>query len=116
MKLLSGTKTFFGHQDATGYGVGWSNDDDRSDVKDVCGSYPALGAWGVSGIAAGQDYSRDKYRVEKFYNLGGLNTFELATVPILTMGSFTRTNLPQEETLLPIYCREAQKMPGLSHN
>ncbi len=76
LRYFSGQKMLFGHQDATGYGVGWSNDDDRSDVKDVCGSYPALGAWGVAGIATGQDYSRDKYRVEKFYNLGGINTFE----------------------------------------
>lgn len=76
LKFNSGKRVFFGHQDATGYGVGWSNDDDRSDVKDVCGSYPALGAWGVAGISNGQDYSRDKYRVEKFYKLGGLNTLE----------------------------------------
>lgn len=76
LQFNSGKKMFFGHQDATGYGVGWSNDDDRSDVKDVSGSYPALGAWGLAGISNGQDYSRDKYRVEKFYNLGGLNTYE----------------------------------------
>jgi mannan endo-1,4-beta-mannosidase len=76
LQYNSGKKMFFGHQDATGYGVGWSNDDDRSDVKDVSGSYPALGAWGLAGISNGQDYSRDKYRVEKFYNLGGLNTYE----------------------------------------
>ncbi len=76
LKFNAGKKMLFGHQDATGYGVGWTNDDDRSDVKDVTGSYPALGAWGVAGISTGQDYSRDKYRVEKFYKLGGVNTFE----------------------------------------
>lgn len=35
----------FGQHDATGYGVGWSGDDRRSDVKDVCGDYPALFSW-----------------------------------------------------------------------
>jgi len=29
----------FGMQHATGYGVGWSGNDDRSDIKDVCGDF-----------------------------------------------------------------------------
>ncbi|MEO6150829.1 MAG: glycosyl hydrolase, partial [Mucilaginibacter sp.] len=32
----------FGHQDDLAYGVGWKNEDGRSDVKSVTGSYPAV--------------------------------------------------------------------------
>ena len=32
----------FGHHDDPLYGVGWEGDEDRSDVKSVCGDYPAV--------------------------------------------------------------------------
>ena len=32
----------FGHQHATEYGHGWSGDKNRSDVKSVVGSHPAV--------------------------------------------------------------------------
>lgn len=39
---LSEKQTLFGHQHATEYGHGWSGDKDRSDVKSVTGSHPAV--------------------------------------------------------------------------
>ena len=39
---LSKGHTLFGHQHATEYGHGWSGDKDRSDVKSVTGSHPAV--------------------------------------------------------------------------
>jgi mannan endo-1,4-beta-mannosidase len=39
---LSEKQTLFGHQHATEYGHGWNGDKDRSDVKSVTGSHPAL--------------------------------------------------------------------------
>lgn len=76
LKEQTAEKFLFGHQDATGYGVGWDNDDDRSDVKSVCGSYPALAGWGLRGIAKGETDDRAVYRVKKFYRMGAVNAFE----------------------------------------
>ncbi|MDZ7263201.1 MAG: glycosyl hydrolase, partial [candidate division KSB1 bacterium] len=73
---LAKTNLLFGMQDATGYGVGWTNDDDRSDVKDVCGSYPAVYGWGISGVAENQDVARLKYRMTSAFERGGVNTME----------------------------------------
>jgi len=42
LKEMSTQFLMFGMHDAMGYGVGWNNDDRRSDVKDVCGDYPAV--------------------------------------------------------------------------
>ena len=39
---LSEKHTLFGHQHATEYGHGWFDDADRSDVKSVVGSHPAV--------------------------------------------------------------------------
>ena len=41
-KLSEGGQVLFGHQSATEYGHGWSGDPDRSDVKSVTGSHPAV--------------------------------------------------------------------------
>jgi mannan endo-1,4-beta-mannosidase len=39
---LSDQHTLFGHQHATEYGHGWAGDENRSDVKSVIGSHPAV--------------------------------------------------------------------------
>ena len=39
---LSVNHTLFGHQHATEYGHGWFGDANRSDVKSVVGSHPAV--------------------------------------------------------------------------
>ena len=41
----------FGHQHATEYGHGWSGDPDRSDVKSVTGSHPAVIGVDFSGLS-----------------------------------------------------------------
>jgi mannan endo-1,4-beta-mannosidase len=41
----------FGHQHATEYGHGWNGDDDRSDVKSVTGSHPAVIGIDFSGLS-----------------------------------------------------------------
>ena len=64
----------FGMHDATGYGVGWTGDDDRSDVKDVCGSYPAVYSEDFFQIARGQDQTRMHYRLSSAYERGGVIT------------------------------------------
>lgn len=42
LSMLAGKHILFGQQDATNYGHGWSIGENRSDVKDVCGSHPAM--------------------------------------------------------------------------
>lgn len=42
LSKLAGKHVLFGQQDATNYGHSWSVGENRSDVKDVCGSHPAL--------------------------------------------------------------------------
>jgi mannan endo-1,4-beta-mannosidase len=74
LELLSGQYLMYGMHDATGYGVGWSGDDDRSDVKSVCGSYPAVYSWDMSVIDKNGDMNRFTYRIISAYQRGGINT------------------------------------------
>ena len=77
---LSENHTLFGHQHATEYGRGWSGDSDRSDVKSVVGSHPAVigvDIMGFSGrspeaiLKAQEDLRRN---VVDTYNRGGVTT------------------------------------------
>ena len=42
--------TLFGHQCSSLYGIGWSGDVARSDVKSICGDYPAMMGWDLAQI------------------------------------------------------------------
>jgi len=42
LKDIQETHILVGHHDATLYGHTWAGDENRSDIKDVCGSHPAL--------------------------------------------------------------------------
>ena len=42
LKKIQENDILVGHHDATMYGHTWSGDENRSDIKDVCGSHPAL--------------------------------------------------------------------------
>ena len=64
----------FGMQHATGYGVGWSNNDDRSDIKDVCGDFPAVYGEDLNYIIQDRDIDRFRYRVISAYNRGAVIT------------------------------------------
>lgn len=77
---LSKEHTLFGHQHATEYGHGWAGDADRSDVKSVTGSHPAVIGVDLSGFS-GQPVAavqKEKERVRKIvedtYNRGGVTT------------------------------------------
>src|SRR6188768_1482524 len=50
LKRLSAEHSLFGHQHATEYGHGWSGGADRSDVKSVTGSHPAVIGVDFSGF------------------------------------------------------------------
>jgi mannan endo-1,4-beta-mannosidase len=77
---LSKNHTLFGHQHATEYGHGWSGEEDRSDVKSVTGSHPAvigIDLMGFSGQPA-PAIQKEKERLRKIaadtYNRGGVIT------------------------------------------
>lgn len=66
----------FGMQHSTGYGVGWENDDDRGDVKDVCGDFPAIHGEDLRDLFMGGEFlTRMQYRIKKNYERGGLIAF-----------------------------------------
>src|SRR3982751_2154638 len=64
---LSKKHTLFGHQHATEYGHGWEGDEDRSDVKSVTGSHPAVIGIDFSGFSGADSFSiqRTKERNKK---------------------------------------------------
>lgn len=80
LRKLAEKHTLFGHQHATEYGHGWSGDENRSDVKSVTGSHPAVVGIDFSGFTgrsadAIQKYKDDTRRnVISIYNRGGVIT------------------------------------------
>ena len=49
----------FGHQDDPFYGLGWSYEDGRSDVRDLVGDYPAVMGFELGGIELGDEKNLD---------------------------------------------------------
>jgi len=77
---LSEDHTLFGHQHATEYGHGWRGDEDRSDVKSVCGSHPAVIGVDISGFSGRspgeirKNSEELRKNVVDTYNRGGVTT------------------------------------------
>lgn len=77
---LSKEQTLFGHQHATEYGHGWAGDSDRSDVKSVTGSHPAVIGVDFSGFTGSSPEGMQKAKAEvrktvvDTYNRGGVIT------------------------------------------
>ena len=77
---LSQHYTLFGHQHATEYGHGWAGEENRSDVKSVTGSHPAVIGVDFSGFSGRPDEAirRAKEELRKnvidTYNRGGVTT------------------------------------------
>ncbi|HEY0355240.1 MAG TPA: glycosyl hydrolase [Flavisolibacter sp.] len=75
---LSENHTLFGHQHATEYGHGWEGHEDRSDVKSVTGSHPAVIGIDFGGFTHptyGKAYKEKLKKItEETYNRGGVVT------------------------------------------
>jgi mannan endo-1,4-beta-mannosidase len=91
---LSEAHTLFGHQHATEYGHGWMGDENRSDVKSVVGSHPAVIGVDFSGFTGN---SPDKILEAKnsvrknvidTYNRGGVTTVAWHFVNPVSKGGF----------------------------
>ena len=81
LKNISKEKILFGHQDGLAYGVGWNDwHKKRSDVKDVCGKYPAVFGWDMSKLGLTSynidsvDFQQMKDWMKEVYKMGGINT------------------------------------------
>ena len=80
LKQLAEKHILFGHQHATEYGHGWYGDENRSDVKSVTGSHPAVIGVDFSGLYGSPDsiIERTKISLRKTiadtYNRGGVVT------------------------------------------
>ncbi len=71
----------FGHQDDPFYGLTWDYDRDSSDVKNVCGDYPAVMGFELGGIEMGDaknldsvPFTRMTEEIINHYTRGGIIT------------------------------------------
>lgn len=77
---LSESNILFGHQHATEYGHGWWGEEDRSDVKSVTRSHPAVIGVDFSGLSGRPDSMIEKEKISlrkniaDTYNRGGVTT------------------------------------------
>ena len=72
----------FGQQDAVAYGIGWWAESGRSDIKSVCGDYPAVYGWDLGDVGQtknldGVSFSDMKYWIKEIYARGGVNTISM---------------------------------------
>lgn len=83
LKAMPAHGTFmFGHHDDPIYGIGWENEPGRSDVKSVCGDYPAVMSFDLGRIERGGDSNIDNVKFDKIrrecvlqYERGGIVSF-----------------------------------------
>lgn len=80
LNKISKKQILFGHQHATEYGHGWTGENDRSDVKSVTGSHPAVIGIDFSGLSGRpkEAIERTKEVLQKnvvaTYERGGITT------------------------------------------
>lgn len=81
LKKVSARGFMFGHHDDTNYGIGWEGDEGRSDVKSVCGDYPAVISFDLGHIELGDTASLDNVPFSKIrkeilnqYRRGGMSS------------------------------------------
>jgi mannan endo-1,4-beta-mannosidase len=81
LRRLARDHVLFGHQDDLAYGVRWSDEAGRSDVKEVAGSYPAVYGWDVGGVEGvtggnldGVGFERQRGWIAEGYRRGGVIT------------------------------------------
>lgn len=95
---LASAGVMLGHQDTLAYGVGWKADANSfdSDVKRVCGKFPAVFGWDIGHIGTpanidGVPFENMKVWIARGYAHGGINTISWhARVPGSTQSSWTR--------------------------
>lgn len=80
LQQFSKKQILFGHQHATEYGHGWTGDENKSDVKSVTGSHPAVIGVDFGGLSGRPEaiIEKEKNKLRKIitdtYNRGGVVT------------------------------------------
>jgi mannan endo-1,4-beta-mannosidase len=81
LKTLQRVGVMVGHQDDPVYGTSWKWDDGRSDVKEVCGDYPAVMGFELGSLELGQTSNLDKVPFDRMrreiiaqHERGGIST------------------------------------------
>lgn len=79
LKTTSSRGIMFGHQDDTVYGIGWEGESGKSDVKSVCGEYPAVISFDLGHLELGDSLNLDGVAFDKIrqeiinqYERGGM--------------------------------------------
>lgn len=91
---LSANSILFGHQHATEYGHGWTGDENRSDVKSVTGSHPAVIGVDFSNLSGVTDEQLEKNKqhlhkiITDTYNRGGVVTAAWHFINPVSPGGF----------------------------
>jgi mannan endo-1,4-beta-mannosidase len=77
LRSLATRGLMLGQQYVTGVGAGWTGNNDRSDVKDVCDDYPSFWGQDLNTVQYGGDVNINnlRYKVKKAYALGAAVTF-----------------------------------------
>ena len=110
LRALADDHVLFGHHDDLAYGVSWSGEEGRSDVKEASGSYPALYGYDVSRLFRGRGSDAErraelrKWMIEGFKRGGVLTLCWHMSNPV-TNGSFYDTTRAVHAIL-----------PGASHH
>ncbi|MEL6670623.1 MAG: glycosyl hydrolase [Bacteroidota bacterium] len=80
LKQLGKSQILFGHEDDLAYGINWRAERGRSDVKEVCGSYPAVFGWDVSKLGKhphnidSVNFRDMRKWMKQAYKMGAINT------------------------------------------
>lgn len=122
LNKLKSKGILFGQQDATLTGVDWKFPDNRSDVKDLTGTHPALYGWEIGG--AGKEDNIDsipfqliRKRMIEAFNRGGVNTVSWHLNNPVTGGTAwdvtpALSKILPDSILSDFYKSELQKIAG----
>jgi mannan endo-1,4-beta-mannosidase len=106
LKKLAPDHVLFGHEDATAYGIGWKDENFRSDINDVCGDHPAVFGWDIGKIGNELNidsvpFERMKYWMIKAFEKGGVNTVSWHMDNLVTGGDSWDVSETVVEHILP---------------
>lgn len=94
LQKISTTHIMFGHQDDLAYGFHWYDwHKKKSDVKDVCGQYPAVFGWDISKLGHSEknidnvDFENMRNWILEAYKMGAVNTVSWHVDNFVTKGT-----------------------------
>lgn len=105
---LQGKQVLFGHQDSLAYGVQWQREVDRSDVKDVTGSFPAVYGWDIGWLEKGSPENLDgvsfewmRESIKRSFQRGGVTTISWHMINPVNGGSHSDSSEKAVEHIIP---------------